>query len=539
MSRRKYPRRDFLAETAYLSGIFGALTTGINIIGAKDAEADTCAVGGNPSEAPHRKYLIAIECSGGQDQWYLGHGIDPSQFAGTNYADRYSRHQGFSDQLGGSARKPVANTAIPGSPGHFLGPCLGAVSDYDNGGLFRTQDLLDRFCIVKGIQKEGEHTLGNQIVANGGNSVYNAGHCSVIADACSRIKNKPFQHVALGNFGYNQVGNLQGNAVPTLVSSLEAFQNSVQDLSGDPTRLNRKHFVKQMVSELYSSVATQGFLLCESKQLFADFGKFFDKVMGMRETPLLNSDPANRWDEIFAWWNGFVNFQRENFSMAQYCFDPNNGPPSGRGIFYNANAGSFAFYGALTEFLIRRDLASVITFKYDSDDRHGVKAAHNGGLIGEGNLQAAFGVLFTGLMYRLKKVSIGGGKTLLDQTLLTTYSEFDRTEFDDGAGGSDHGRGHTLLMAGGPNSGVKGGVVTGRSGLYPGARGIGGVTDAFSNLRMNPDGTPNLDNSGLALSSSYIMPIILRMMGANLPPQQITEASNNVNTMTWIKPIVA
>jgi hypothetical protein len=476
-----------------------------------------CDITSGINNKPHRKYLVNIECAGGIDNHYLANGLEGSQFSG--FADRYGR---FSAANG----RNIGNREHPLSTGHYIGAGL----QPDNFGDFNFNNSLSDLFILKGLQVEGQHLLGNRIISNGGSSVYNAGFCSLVADSCSKEREKAFQHVALGGMGNNQVGNLKGSAVPMLVSNLQSFLASVSDVANDPNALDRKKFVTQMVRELASSVAEKTMEKCESKKLFSTFGNFFDQVMGVREKPLLYSDPSHNWDEINNWWGGFINHQRSNHPLSRLQLSDRSGNPTS---YFNSG---FAFFGAMTEFLIRRDLASVLSFGFSSDDRHGVN--RRGGFLADGQNLGSYGSVMMGLIHRLKKIDIGGGKSLLDQTLIVTTSEFDRGAPNDGLEGTDHSGTHTILMAGSGYRGVLGGQSM-NSGMYAGYVNSEGNREQYGNLTVQPDGTPESSGSGIPLSVSCVAPMITKMMGAVLPSQQITQASQNVDALTFIKRLSA
>lgn len=513
---KKLTRRELLETAPELFFGLSALSSMIKIL-PSSANAAGCDLSGTISNTPHRKYLINIECSGGMDHHYIANGLETSQFSGI--ADRYGRYSSANGRSIGNIEHPLA-------PGHYLGAALQA----ENRGDFVASNNFKDLFIVKGLQAEGQHGLGNRIISNGGSSVYNAGFCSLVADSCGKEKAKAFQHVALGAMGYNQVGMLNGSAVPTLVSSLNSFLSSVSDVSGDQNALDRKAFVGQMVKELAGVVAEQTLQRCESKKLFSSFGGFFDQVLGVRQKPLLSSDPNHRWEDIYNWWNDFINFQNGNHPLTKIQFYNKDGGPTSH---FNT---AFAFYGAMTEFLIRRDLASVISFGYNSGDRHGVNKT--GGYLAEAQVQASYGSVMMGLVHRLKKIDIGNGKTLLDQSLILSTSEFDRSSFDDSLGGSDHAGYHTILMAGSGYKGVVGGQSM-NSGMYSGYTNIDGNKGQFGCLTVKPDGTPDPSGSGVPLSVSAVSPMVIKMMGAALPSQQITIASQNVDKLSFIKRLKA
>lgn len=522
--KKKMDRREFLVASSEMMTALGALTAGIQVMPKLANAATSCDLQSSTSDIPHKKYLISMECGGGIDNHYLANPLDPSQFDG--YADRYRR---FSEAAGRS----ITHLEHPLAPGHFIGP--GLLPDNYNG--LQVSDLLRDFFFVKGLEKEGEHDLGNRIIANGGSSVYNAGFCSLMADYCSKFKEKPFQHVVLGSKDrcWNQVGMLKGAAVPMVLSDMNTFQSSVRDLASDPAALDRKQFVRQMVKELYSDIAEKTLAKCESRRMFLDFGKFFDQMIQIRERPILYSDSNVDWNDIWNWWQGYMNHQANNHPMCQLeMYDQNGFPQKGR--YFRQVFGPFAFYGALTEFLIRRDLTSVVNFNYMSGDRHTSNKASPGGYTAEGQIQAAAGSLFVGLMHRLKRVPAGNGKTLLDQTVMLATSEFDRTSYDDGGGGSDHAGYHTILMAGANNRGVVGGQVS-KGGPLAGYRGRGGSQNQYDVLTWNKDGTPNRDGNGLHMTVASVLPMVLKMTGAALPAQQITQASQSVDQLSWIKQI--
>jgi hypothetical protein len=453
--------------------------------------------------------------------------------------------------------------AHPTAAGHWAG--LGMSHAYGS----RLNTVLANTCIWKGIASGGQHSIPNKNIIHGSESQYAISYSGLIAEALAQRHGKlKLHYVQLcarpSDFGSNWA-MAKGDQIPINIADYPSFKQLTSKVAGDFQSRTLFESLNASISRLGSAIEKERLSLRRSKEIFDEFMRFFT---GTLEIAALGSNMS----ELLTIWADYANVAREKlagmhdrsflekvspevslpFQNATYNFHlyspyqplprrgettavPNSEAPAFNkalldGVFsgatlstpFEATEASLAATGttaldgaglrrliasvawrfAMADFLVTKGFSNVVDIVVGNMDGHASNSA-------ELRLLTLIYSLHGRLIERLQQTS------LLDQTLLTMFSEFDRsqallTEISMLDRGTAHGGTESILLTG---YGVKKGTVFGNRFFDANGR----PTDNPAPVSINGAAPATLDYK-------YPFPTILEIFKVKVPENQITDA---------------
>jgi hypothetical protein len=449
----------------------------------------------------------------------------------------------------------------PRADGHFLG--LGA--QHAMGGDF---SILDKVCIWKGIASGGAHTIPNKSMIHGSQSQYAISYSGLIAQALAAKYGKlQLNYVQLtetpAKYGANWAMS-QGEQVPINVPDHDALVTLTQRSPQDFQNAGLYDQLNGSVQALGGQIGVNQLGLSRSKSIYNNFMSFFRGALaisslGANIAPLLEiwreyaEDGRIKMADMHG--RAFIEKISPEVSLPfldqaynYHCYTPLTpgltldnasspmaGPVSDSNYAADqakinsfkaalttpfaatsaslnlpevagdrfapaqlrATIAQYAWKFALTEFLVTRGYSSVVDIAIGMPDAHGDNSVE---------LRQSM-LIYTMWAKLLRRLQLAG---YLDRTLVTVFSEFDRTagmlsEVSKDNRGTGHASTSSVLLAG---YGIKQGTVVGDRAY--------GLSDGPTPIAYQPGRNQIVDYQ-------YYFPTIMKIFGVTIPPQQISE----------------
>ncbi len=466
-----------------------------------------------------RQHLINIVDIGGWDTFWYYHFFDPA----LNSKNRLAPPTGWSD-IGAKLRYGTNDGRLfPGST-QKIAPGMKFFTDTD----------LSRLSIWKGASFLAGHGQNN-FIFGGGTSPYNASYSSLISAYQADTRGQSTLHyVKLSGSSQDfwvLPGMLTGVAVPTCIPD-QLTWGKLTSAASNPSML--------MADSVNSAVSALGGLAKShvtrpaSQGVVQGFASGYVSANFLSTSNYASSDAFQQlWlryfkamkqeavDQIASGYGVIGDFKTEIKNaltpLSNFTVSTTADLTTATSDFYILSARNTAWLYAMSAFLVINDLSAVVDLHPSGGDNHtGISSDY---------LARMFGFVgFRELTRHLSTVSNPDGGTMLDATLLTYTSEFDRTSIfiaeTNGGWGTGHGTNFSAIIAGHKtNTGkIVGGVRMGDSTSIPvELRGIDGAVGTDPNTGAVTGGDP--------LNPKSLLPTVLQMFGVPVPAQQITECT--------------
>jgi hypothetical protein len=452
------------------------------------------------------------------------------------------------------------------------------------GTVFSRYDL-SRIAIWKGLKQEGQHGIGNEAMQMGMNSSYAISYTGIVADAIARNDYvRPLHYAALaaapGSLYLNSAMNT-GHQVPICIADPGQLARLTQSDPNDVADAGRRKAINDAISRLSGIAYSSAFRLKTSQGIASAFATSYQSALALTGSNLAD-DPEFLYCVKRIWMamvdTGYALFNRPDLrtrqsavgvdyatnlgslqsscsplpSMSAYRLlklrvakDPSDTASRTQleaeraslvaslrdipGGGYSGTIHSLASSFGEAAFLVREDHSAVVDL-----------AARAGGDPHGAYLNGVFELVCSMTGYRelvrlIAEKDTAEGASLLNSTLVVMHTELDREQWHqpgDPLGrpihqGTNHADSTSLFMAG---MGVKGGEIVG--GIHRGPKDFGRFPSASGYDYLKPlpidwtTGTVKpLSEGGRYCSTKAIFPTVLRIFGAAVPVQQITDYS--------------
>ncbi|RYZ73526.1 MAG: DUF1501 domain-containing protein, partial [Proteobacteria bacterium] len=479
-------RRDFFKTLAKVGacGIVGASALGVP--GSRVARAITA----------ERKHFISIAAMGGWDS-YLGHQAMLTSHLGNLPVDDYTDLRSGSTLTRRFREDHIARVDDPRGGPRYMGPL------WDDA---RMDDIFDKMAIWRGLVKEAEHDIGNNLLHHGSLSSYAASFSALIAKDLALDYPRPLHYVQVStttedlHMGSGLIDSAYG--IPTHIPDMATWQSLTNKSSSNSDY--RRAFVTSAVNNLSTTSITQA-LTSPGASVFEAFRNSYQGSLKVRDT---NYASSSEFSAIVAKYKAAAT-DALNIAKSAGRYPTVSAIDVGNVI----NSNSSLFFGyALAEFLTVNDLSAVVVLPTPTGDNHEFDDNHYV------NLALTYSCFRT-LVQNLAKAQdvTRPGSSLLDCTTICMETEFDRTydcSFLDASNrsrpGTNHGSSTSVIFAGAriQTGRVIGDVKTGATGMYAAFD-----EQPFANpLPIDPTlGTPS--QNGVLFSQRALLPTLLSMFG--------------------------